>query len=64
MAPSDDEARREILRKVTEGFHLLSDLHVALGSALEDPEVARAHVTQATRELASVQRMLDRRTEA
>jgi hypothetical protein len=48
----------DVLRKVNEGFQLLASLYETVG---DDGAPAREHLTKATRELAAVQRLYERR---
>lgn len=55
------ESAGSVLRLVTDGYRLLAELHDAIGRAVPDPVVAQEHVTAATRELASIQHLFERR---
>lgn len=51
----------EVLQKVNEGFRVLADLHSAISTGPGESTAALEHVTAATRELAAIQRLFDRR---
>lgn len=57
-AEEGSELSHEVLRKVNEGFQLLASLYETVG---EEGGPARDHLTNATRELAAIQRMYERR---
>ena len=62
MAPVDPaEPAGAVLRMVTDGYRLLAELHEAVGHAAPDPRAAQEHVTAATRELAAIQQLFERR---
>lgn len=50
-----------VLRLVTDGYRLLAEIHDAIAQATSDPAQAQEHVATATRELAAVQRLFERR---
>lgn len=50
-----------VLRLVTDGYRLLAELHDAIAQATLDPLEAQEHVTIATRELAAIQQIFERR---
>ena len=50
-----------VLRLVSDGYRLLAELHEAIGRASADPAPAQEHVTAATRELAGIQALFERR---
>lgn len=62
MENSADSAG-EVLQKIKQGFHALAELHAAISNAPGDPSVALEHVSTATRELAAIQRLFDRRSD-
>jgi hypothetical protein len=55
------EPAGNVLRLVTDGYRLLAELHDAIGQVAADPGVAQEHVTAATRELAAIQHLFERR---
>ena len=57
---SADHPADVIQRRIMEAFQLLSDLHADLNRP-DVPAEAREHLAAATRELASIQRMFERR---
>ena len=59
--PEEDEPTGRVLRLVTECYHLLAGIHEALAEATLDPGEGQEHVTNATRELAAIQQLFDRR---
>ena len=50
-----------VLRLVIDSYRLLAELHDAIGQAAADPHPAQEHVTAATRELAAIQKLFERR---
>ena len=50
-----------VLRLVTDGYRLLAELHDAIARATPDPVEAQEHVATATRELAAIQHIFERR---
>lgn len=59
-ATADNHPADAILPKIAAAFDLLTDLHTALRRP-DVPTAAQEHVAAATRELASVQRLFERR---
>jgi hypothetical protein len=59
MAPA--EPAGNVLRLVTDGYRVLAELHDAIGHASLDPAAGQEHVTAATRELAAIQALFERR---
>lgn len=59
-SPASEPSAR-VLQMVSEGFRLLAALHEEVTRASPEPADAQRHVTQATRELAAIQRMFERR---
>ena len=55
------EPAGNVLRLVSDGYRLLAELHEAIGQACADPVPALEHVTAATRELAGIQALFERR---
>lgn len=58
--PADQSAGR-VMGLVAEGYRLLAEIHAAVGQGTYDPSEARRHVTNATRELAAIEEIYDRR---
>lgn len=57
----DTEPTRRVQHLVSDGYRLLAQLHDAVAGTGADPSPARAHVANATRELAEIQKMFERR---
>lgn len=55
------ETSSAVLTRVSEGFRMLAALYEELNHSGEVQTAAQQHVTNATRELAAVQRMFERR---
>lgn len=55
------EPTGNVLRLVTDGYRLLAELHEAIGEASAEPGAGQEHVTAATRELAAIQQLFERR---
>lgn len=62
LVPAEpDEPAGAVLRLVTDAYRLLAEIHDAIALATPDPGEAQEHVAAATRELAAVQRLFERR---
>jgi hypothetical protein len=59
--PTTAEPTGTVLRLVTDAYRLLADIHDAIARATPHPAEAQEHVTSATRELAAIQRIFERR---
>ena len=59
--PDPAETSGRVQRLVHDGYRLLADLHDVIGHSGADPAMAREHLDRATRELAEVQKMFERR---
>lgn len=55
------ETNSAVMTRVAEGFRVLAALYEELNQSGESQAAAQRHVTNATRELASIQRMFERR---
>ena len=55
------EPAGQVLSLVTEGYRVLAEIHDAVNRSGVDPTEAHQHVTNATRELAAIQQLYDRR---
>ena len=55
------EPAGNVLRLVSDGYRVLAELHDAIGDASLDPVTGQEHVTAATRELAAIQALFERR---
>jgi hypothetical protein len=62
LSPAPDgEPTGRVLQLINDAYQLLAELHGAAGEAASDPAEARQHVTNATRELAAIQKLFERR---
>lgn len=62
LSPDEvNEPTGTVLRLVSEGYRVLAELHDAIALAAPEPAAAHEHVTRATRELASIQKLFERR---
>lgn len=55
------EPTRRVQHLVSDGYRLLAELHEAVDGTGADPTLAHEHLANATRELAAIQKMFERR---